>query len=64
MIIGGFGGGGDAGVTIKGIETTDVVFVVGANDVYNPPAHDHPGSPIYGMPIINAEQANNVIVMK
>ena len=48
----------------KEMETTDVVIVVGANDVVNPSANDHPGSPIYGMPIINAEQAKNVIVMK
>jgi len=48
----------------KEMETTDVIIIVGANDVVNPSANDHPGSPIYGMPIINAEKAKNVIVMK
>ena len=43
---------------------TDVVIVIGANDVVNPAANDDPGSPIYGMPIIEAEQAKNIIVMK
>ena len=41
-----------------------MVIVVGANDVVNPAANDTPGSPIYGMPIINAADAKNVIVMK
>ncbi len=48
----------------KEIESTDVVIVVGANDVVNPAANDTPGSPIYGMPIINAADAKNTIVMK
>ncbi len=48
----------------KEMGTTDVVIVVGANDVVNPAANDNPGSPIYGMPVINAAQAKNVIVMK
>jgi len=48
----------------KEIESTDVVIVVGANDVVNPSANDNPGSPIYGMPVINAVPAKNVIVMK
>lgn len=48
----------------KEIAATDVVIVVGANDVVNPSANDTPGSPIYGMPVINAVEANNVIVMK
>jgi NAD(P) transhydrogenase subunit beta len=43
---------------------TDVVLVIGANDVVNPAAEDDPSSPIYGMPIIKAYQARNVIVMK
>ncbi len=43
---------------------TDVVIVIGANDVVNPAANDDPGSPIYGMPIIEAEKAKNIIVMK
>jgi H+-translocating NAD(P) transhydrogenase subunit beta len=45
-------------------ETTDVVLVVGANDVVNPAARTDPGSPIYGMPILNADRARNVIVLK
>ncbi len=43
---------------------TDVVVVIGANDVVNPAAEDDPSSPIYGMPIIKAYQARNTIVMK
>jgi len=43
---------------------TDVVIVIGANDVVNPAAEDDPSSPIYGMPIIKAPDAKNVIVMK
>lgn len=46
------------------LPTTDVVLVIGANDVVNPAAKDQPGSPIYGMPIIDVELAKNVIVMK
>jgi NAD(P) transhydrogenase subunit beta len=44
--------------------TTDVALVVGANDTVNPAARDTPGSPIYGMPIINVDQAENVIFLK
>lgn len=44
--------------------TTDVVFVVGANDVVNPAARSNPASPIYGMPILDADKAKNVIVSK
>ena len=44
--------------------STDVVVVIGANDVVNPAAIDDPSSPIYGMPIINADNAKNIIVMK
>ena len=43
---------------------TDVVLVIGANDVVNPAALDDPSSPIYGMPIIKVNEAKNVIVMK
>ncbi|HNL40011.1 MAG TPA: NAD(P)(+) transhydrogenase (Re/Si-specific) subunit beta, partial [Saprospiraceae bacterium] len=43
---------------------TDVVVVVGANDVVNPAAKDDPGSPIYGMPVLEVWEAKNVIVMK
>ncbi len=43
---------------------TDVVVVIGANDVVNPAALDDPSSPIYGMPIIMVHEAKNVIVMK
>ncbi len=43
---------------------TDVVLVVGANDVVNPAAKTNPGSPIYGMPVFNVEQARAVIVLK
>jgi len=43
---------------------TDVVLVIGANDVVNPAAENDPGSPIYGMPILQVHQARNVIVIK
>ena len=43
---------------------TDVTVVIGANDVVNPAALDDPTSPIYGMPIINAHESKNIIVMK
>lgn len=44
--------------------TTDAVIVIGANDVVNPAAKNNPQSPIYGMPILEVENAQNVIVMK
>ena len=43
---------------------TDVVLVVGANDVVNPAARDDPSSPIYGMPILDVDRAQNIIVLK
>jgi NAD(P) transhydrogenase subunit beta len=46
------------------LPNTDVVIVIGANDVVNPAAEDDPSSPIYGMPIIKARDAKNIIVMK
>ena len=44
--------------------STDMVLVIGANDVVNPSAKEDPGSPIYGMPIIDVEKAGTVIVLK
>jgi NAD(P) transhydrogenase subunit beta len=46
------------------LPNTDVLIVIGANDVVNPAAEDDPSSPIYGMPIIKARDARNIIVMK
>ncbi len=44
--------------------TADVALVIGANDVVNPVARSNPDSPIYGMPILDADKAQNVIVIK
>ncbi len=46
------------------LPNTDVLVVIGANDVVNPAAEDDPSSPIYGMPIVKARDARNIIVMK
>ena len=43
---------------------TDVALVVGANDVTNPAARSNPSSPIYGMPILDVDQARSIIVIK
>lgn len=48
----------------KEFATTDVVLVIGANDVVNPAAKTDTSSPIYGMPILDVELAKNVIVLK
>ncbi len=48
----------------KLLQDTDVVIVVGANDVVNPSAKDDPGSPIYGMPILEVLESKNTIVLK
>ncbi len=45
-------------------ERTDVSLVIGANDVVNPAARNTPSSPIYGMPILDVDKSQNIIVMK
>ena len=51
----------DANAALK---DTDTVVIVGANDVVNPAALDEPGSPIYGMPVLEVWNAKNCIVLK
>ena len=46
------------------METVDVAVVIGANDVVNPAAREDSGSPLYGMPIINVDLAQNVFILK
>lgn len=46
------------------MENFDIAIVIGANDVVNPAARELEGSPIYGMPVINADLAKNVFVIK
>ena len=46
------------------MENVDVAIVIGANDVVNPAARENEGSPIYGMPVINVDQARTVFVLK
>lgn len=54
----------DLEVSNDALPNTDVVIVVGANDVVNPAAKTDPNSPIYGMPILDVEQAKHIIVLK
>jgi NAD(P) transhydrogenase subunit beta len=46
------------------LRTADVALVVGANDVVNPAARNSPGAPIYGMPILDVDQAKAVVFLK
>jgi NAD(P) transhydrogenase subunit beta len=46
------------------MDTVDVCMVIGANDVVNPAAREITSSPIYGMPVINADRAKTVLVLK
>ena len=54
----------DLEATNREVGQTEIVLVVGANDVVNPQARTNPDSPIYGMPILNVDEADTCIVMK
>jgi NAD(P) transhydrogenase subunit beta len=48
----------------KEFKSTDVVLIIGANDVVNPMAKTEPGNPIYGMPILNVDEAKRTVIFK
>jgi NAD(P) transhydrogenase subunit beta len=54
----------DADEINQEFKSCDVALVIGANDVVNPVARTDPSSPIYGMPILDADYSSNVIVVK
>jgi NAD(P) transhydrogenase subunit beta len=54
----------DLDQTNASLQNADVALILGANDVVNPSARDDPGSPIYGMPILEVDHAATVVVVK
>ena len=52
------------GADQPGVRADDVVVIIGANDVVNPAARDDPSSPLYGMPILEVDRAEHVVVLK